>query len=89
MCIQIKDTGKGIAAEKLDKIFDPFFSTKYGNAGLGLSIVFKTIDLHQGNIFVESKENEYTSIKLYLPKQVDMPSSPNEAKKEKVAQKVA
>ncbi|MCY7346412.1 MAG: HAMP domain-containing protein [Pyrinomonadaceae bacterium] len=65
--IEITDTGDGIPAENLDKIFEPYFSTKETGTGLGLAIVKKIVDDHIGTIAVESKLNEGTKFTLKLP----------------------
>ena len=67
--IVISDTGRGIAKKNIDKVFDPFFSTKKrsGGTGLGLSICKEIIDLHNGSIQVESRWNKGTSIMIRLP----------------------
>ncbi len=66
--IKVADTGVGIPAENLDKIFEPYFSTKETGTGLGLAIVKKIIDDHNGTIDVESKLNEGTKFTVRLPK---------------------
>ena len=66
--IEIADTGGGIPPENLDKIFEPYFSTKETGTGLGLAIVKKIIDDHNGAIFVESKVNEGTTFTVKLPR---------------------
>lgn len=65
----IADTGCGIPEGKLEKIFDPFYTTKdtSGNAGLGLSVTKGIIDKHHGMIRIESKENSGTRVILELP----------------------
>ncbi len=65
--IEIKDTGIGIPEENLDKIFEPYFSTKETGTGLGLAIVKKVIDDHNGFIEVESVQNEGTTFTVKLP----------------------
>jgi two-component system NtrC family sensor kinase len=67
--ISVKDTGKGIPEADVDKIFEPFFSTKEvgRGTGLGLSICYGIIEAHGGRIEVESKVNEGTSFRLILP----------------------
>ncbi len=65
--IEIKDTGKGIPKDKLQHIFDPYFTTKSDGNGLGLSIVYSIIQRHGGFIEVFSKENQGTTFELYLP----------------------
>ncbi len=63
----IKDSGIGIPPEDMDKLFDPFFSTKEGGVGLGLSIAHRIIDQHHGKIEVESTSGKETLFTLWLP----------------------
>ncbi len=67
--IQIKDNGNGIPANVVDKIFQPFFTTKPTGqgTGLGLSLSYDIIKAHGGEIKVETIEGEITSIILKLP----------------------
>jgi len=65
--IEISDTGDGIPPEHLEKIFEPYFSTKETGTGLGLAIVHKIIDVHSGTINVESASNEGTKFIVRLP----------------------
>jgi len=65
--ITIKDTGPGIEAKKLGKVFDPYFSTKYKGSGLGLSVALSIIEKHNGKITVDAKPDKGTSFYLYLP----------------------
>ena len=69
MEISFKDTGSGIPEENLDKIFEPFFSTKQvgKGTGLGLSICYGIIEAHGGRIEVESKLDEGTTFRVILP----------------------
>lgn len=64
----ISDTGSGISDENLNKIFEPYFSTKETGTGLGLAIVQKIVDVHNGSINVKSTEGSGTSFTLKLPK---------------------
>jgi len=66
--ILIGDTGCGIPQEHLNKIFAPFFTTKSRGTGLGLAVVKKVIDRHQGVIEVESQMGEGTTFHIRLPK---------------------
>ena len=66
--IEIADTGEGISAENLPKIFEPYFSTKETGTGLGLAIVKRIIDEHSGTIDVESVQGAGTTFTLRLPK---------------------
>jgi signal transduction histidine kinase len=65
--IEFEDTGEGIPEEKLEKIFDPFFSTKEQGIGLGLSICHGIIEAHQGSIEVRSKLREGATFIIKLP----------------------
>lgn len=65
--ISICDTGVGIPAEHLARIFDPYFTTKERGSGLGLAISYSIIKNHDGCITVESKPNEGTTFHIYLP----------------------
>jgi signal transduction histidine kinase len=65
--IEISDTGSGIEAKNLDKIFEPYFSTKETGTGLGLAIVKRIIEVHSGTIKVNSKPAAGTTFLLKLP----------------------
>ena len=65
--IEVADKGVGISPQNLDKIFEPYFSTKETGTGLGLAIVKKIIDDHNGWIDVESALNEGTKFTVKLP----------------------
>jgi signal transduction histidine kinase len=65
--ISIQDSGMGIPNEDMNKLFDPFFSTKEGGVGLGLSIAHRIIDQHHGKIEVESTPGEGTLFTIWLP----------------------
>jgi signal transduction histidine kinase len=66
-CIQIKDTGRGIAQADIAKVFEPYYSTKETGTGLGLAIVKKAVDDHGGSISVSSKEGSGTTFTITLP----------------------
>lgn len=65
--VRIRDQGAGIAESDLKKIFLPFFSTKAHGSGLGLAISKKIVELHGGQISVESKLNYGTTVIIHLP----------------------
>ena len=65
--IEIMNTGEGIERDELNKIFEPFYTTKNGGLGLGLSIVKRVADCHGGKIEVESEVNKGTSFLVHFP----------------------
>ncbi len=67
--IKLSDAGSGIPKDIIERIFEPFFTTKKAGegTGLGLDIVKKIIDKHQGNIKVESKVGKGTTFTVILP----------------------
>ncbi|MFQ5979960.1 MAG: response regulator [Candidatus Heimdallarchaeota archaeon] len=65
--IALKDTGSGIPEKHLEKIFDPYFTTKHEGRGLGLATVYSILKNHGGHIKVKSAEGVGTTITFYLP----------------------
>jgi PAS domain S-box-containing protein len=65
--ITIRDQGVGIPQEHLDKIFNPFFTTKEKGYGLGLSVVYSVVRKHDGHITVESELGKGTVFHIYVP----------------------
>jgi signal transduction histidine kinase len=65
--IRVKDTGVGISPENLAKIFDLYFTTKQAGTGIGLSLVYRTIQLHNGDIDVESTPGKGTTFIIKMP----------------------
>ena len=67
--VSVKDTGVGIPEEILDKVLEPFFSSKPvgKGTGLGLSLCFGIIEAHQGRIEINSLQNKGTEVKVFLP----------------------
>ena len=65
--VEIADNGKGIPEDMLEKIFVPFFSTKAGGSGIGLSLSRQIIRNHGGQIAVESRPEKGTTFKITLP----------------------
>ena len=68
--LSISDTGIGIDPDAIDRIFDPFYTTKEigKGSGLGLSIVHSIVNNHNGHIFVESRLDQGTTFKMFFPK---------------------
>jgi signal transduction histidine kinase len=65
--IDIEDTGIGIAPENLQKIFDLYFTTKEKGSGIGLSMVYRIVQLHDGEVEVESTPGRGTRFRLVFP----------------------
>jgi two-component system sensor histidine kinase AtoS len=65
--VEVEDTGRGIAEEHLERIFDPFFSLNREGTGLGLAISRKIIENHGGRIEVKSKPGKGTKFGIILP----------------------
>jgi signal transduction histidine kinase len=66
LVVVVEDTGEGIPRDNLDKLFDPFFSTKKKGTGLGLPIVKSIVEGHDGEIEVESESGKGTKIIVTL-----------------------
>jgi signal transduction histidine kinase len=64
--IEIVDTGNGIPDETLERVFDPFFTTKPTGTGLGLSICYGIVERHNGDIEIETREGEGTTVRVRL-----------------------
>jgi signal transduction histidine kinase len=65
--VEVADDGVGISPEDRDRIFLPFFTTKPSGTGLGMSIVKKIVDLHGGDIAIESAPGRGTRVRISLP----------------------
>ena len=65
--IIVEDTGAGIAPEHLDKVFNLYFTTRATGTGMGLSLVYRTIQLHDGEIEVDSSPGTGTVFRILLP----------------------
>jgi PAS domain S-box-containing protein len=66
--VEVADNGVGIGPEQRDKIFLPFFTTKPTGTGLGMAIVKKIMDLHGGEIEIDSRPGQGTTIRLIIPR---------------------
>jgi signal transduction histidine kinase len=65
--IEIQDTGRGIAAEHRQRVFQLFFTTRPGGSGIGLASTFRTVQLHNGSIDFESEVGRGTTFRIELP----------------------
>ena len=66
--VLVSDTGTGILPEHLDKIFDLYFTTKPKGSGIGLSMVYRTVQMHDGEIEIESTPGKGTTFRILLPR---------------------
>ena len=66
--VRFEDTGVGIPAEHLSKIFDLYFTTKDHGTGIGLSMVYRIIQMHDGEVEVESTKGRGTIFRVLLPR---------------------
>lgn len=81
--IRIKDNGIGIPSQERDKIFSPFFTTKFAwqGAGLGLSLSYDIVtEQHGGSITFNTQEGEFTEFIITMPIKIEMPSEISEKK---------
>jgi two-component system, cell cycle sensor histidine kinase and response regulator CckA len=74
--LEVSDTGCGMDAQTIRKLFDPFFSTKFTGRGLGMAEVMGTIKGLQGAIIVESEVGKGTTVRLLFPALEKAPASP-------------
>jgi signal transduction histidine kinase len=64
----IVDDGPGIEPENLERIFNPFFTTRPEGTGLGLAIVHRIVEAHAGRVRVQSRKGEGTTFTVWIPK---------------------
>jgi signal transduction histidine kinase len=67
VCVEFRDTGKGMKSSVVSHVFDPFFTTKPSGTGLGLSICHELVQAHGGKIQVDSKEGRGTNVSITIP----------------------
>ncbi len=65
--LQIIDTGKGIPKHIQKHLFHPFFTNKDTGTGLGLVICKRIVEMYDGHIFIDSKENKGTTVHIEIP----------------------
>ena len=65
--VTIRDNGAGIPAERLESVFDPFYTTKIDGTGLGLSVARQIVAAHGGSISIDSSVGRGTSVVIGLP----------------------
>lgn len=67
VCLRVSDTGKGMDKETIDRVFEPFYSTKSKSRGLGLSVVIGIVKSHKGAMDIRSVSKEGTSFSVFFP----------------------
>jgi two-component system sensor histidine kinase PilS (NtrC family) len=67
----VTDDGPGIAPEAVGRVFDPFFTTREGGTGLGLALVHRAVEAHQGMILVNGGPHHGAQFTMYLPAQAE------------------
>ncbi|MEJ2657133.1 MAG: HAMP domain-containing sensor histidine kinase [Desulfobacterales bacterium] len=78
--LSVFNTGRGIPGKDIDQVFEQFYrveksrSSQYGGSGLGLTIVKQIIELHRGDISIESNPNAWTRVNIHLPNQAGSPA---------------
>jgi signal transduction histidine kinase len=65
--IAVRDSGKGISSEVLERVFEPFFTTRASGTGLGLAVVRRIAEAHQGRVAVQSAPGQGATFTLWLP----------------------
>ena len=66
-CLEVADTGDGIAFNDIEKLFDPFFSSKFMGRGLGLAMVLGIVQAHDGAVTVESTPGRGSAFRIFFP----------------------
>jgi two-component system sensor histidine kinase PilS (NtrC family) len=65
--LRVRDSGPGVDPEVQERIFDPFFTTRDGGSGLGLAVVYRAVEAHDGAIFVDEAAGGGAEFVIYLP----------------------
>ncbi|MGQ0815122.1 MAG: two-component system sensor histidine kinase NtrB, partial [Gemmatimonadota bacterium] len=73
--LSVRDSGPGIPEEDIPRVFDPFFTTRQGGTGLGLALVHRAVEAHDGTILVDGGSGDGAEFTVYLPTQAERRSS--------------
>jgi two-component system cell cycle sensor histidine kinase/response regulator CckA len=79
VCLEVTDTGHGITDHEIEKMFEPFFTTRFAGRGLGLPVVLGIVHAHSGGLVVESKRGRGSgsAFRVYLPLSAEAACSPH------------
>jgi len=67
VCIEVRDTGRGMSEEVRRRLLTPFYTTKPGGTGLGLTISHAIVQEHGGTMTITSEEDRGTTVAVHLP----------------------
>jgi len=67
VCLAVEDTGCGLAEAEIEKVFDPFYTTKFIGRGLGLPVVMGIVHSHGGVVTIESEPGQYSVFRVFFP----------------------
>jgi signal transduction histidine kinase len=74
--LSVRDTGRGIPASMMPRLWEPYITNTPGGTGLGLAIARQTVQAHGGRVFAASREGEWTEIRFVLPLDGERPDEP-------------
>ena len=77
--LEVTDAGCGIEEKDIEKLFDPFFSTKFAGRGMGLAVVLGIVRVHSGVVMVESEQGRGSTFRVFLPMSEEAIRQPNTA----------
>ena len=67
VCLRVSDSGPGVKPEDLPRIFDPFYPSRPGGSGLGLAVVHRAVEAHEGAVLVEEGPEGGAEFRIFLP----------------------
>ena len=67
VCLKVSDSGPGVKPEELTRIFDPFFTSRTGGSGLGLAVVHRAVEAHEGVVLVDEGPDGGAEFRIFLP----------------------
>ena len=71
--LNVRDRGPGVDSEEVGRIFDPFYTTRPGGSGLGLAMVHRAVQAHEGAVFVDQPPDGGTEFVIFLPGRSEAP----------------